>query len=99
MGGPNCPYYSLACRPLLGHYNGALWKDPTTFTISLSGGLYIASILDRYGGPLTSLTIALSAGLYLAITMDPYGRPQTALTIALPAGLYLAIIMDRYGWP
>jgi hypothetical protein len=30
----------------------------TALTIGLQTGLYLAIILDRYGGPLTSVTIA-----------------------------------------
>jgi hypothetical protein len=65
----------------------ALPITQTLPTIALPGGLYLAIIMDRYGGPLTALTIALPGGLYLAIIMDRYGRPQTALTITLRGGL------------
>jgi hypothetical protein len=65
-------------------------------TITLHRGLYLAIIMDRYEGTLTTLTSALHRGLYVAIIMDRYESPLTTLTIALHRGLYLAIIMDRY---
>jgi hypothetical protein len=52
----------------------------------LHGGLYVAHIMDRYGGHHTVLTIALPGGLYLAIIIDRSGGPHTALTIALHGG-------------
>jgi hypothetical protein len=52
--------------------------------MALPGGIYLAIIIDRYGGTKTDLTIAFPGGLYFAIIMDRYGGPQTALVIALP---------------
>jgi hypothetical protein len=46
-------------------------------------GLYIAIIMDRYGGPHSALTIACLGGLYLAIIIDRNGGLHTALTVAL----------------
>jgi hypothetical protein len=44
---PNCPYYSLAWRPLLSHYNGPLLRPQTALAVALHGGLYLAIIMDR----------------------------------------------------
>jgi hypothetical protein len=68
---------------LLSHYNGPLWRALIALTIILHRGLYLAIIMDRYGGTLTALTIGLHGGLYVAIIMDRYGGPLTGLTIAL----------------
>jgi hypothetical protein len=48
---------------------------PDALTVALHRGLYLAIIMDRYGGPQSTLTIALHRGLYLCIIMDPYGIP------------------------
>jgi hypothetical protein len=41
----------------------------TGLTIVLHRGLYLANIMDRYGGPDTALNIALHLGFYLDIIM------------------------------
>jgi hypothetical protein len=48
-------------------------------TIPLHGGPYLAIIIDRHEGPLTSLTIALHRGLLLAIIMDRHEGPKLHL--------------------
>jgi hypothetical protein len=53
----------------------------------MSECLYVAFVVDGYGGPQTALTIALPGGLYLPIILDRYRGPKTALTIALHGGL------------
>jgi hypothetical protein len=35
----------------------------TALTGALPGGLYLANIMDRYGGPRTALIIVLNGGL------------------------------------
>jgi hypothetical protein len=45
-------------------------------------GLYLAILMERYGGPQTALIIALLGGLYIDIIMNRYGGPHIALTIA-----------------
>jgi hypothetical protein len=41
-------------------------------TIALHRDFYLAIIMDRYAGPVTSLTIALHRALYFAIIIDRY---------------------------
>jgi hypothetical protein len=93
------PYYSPAWRLLYSHYNGLVGMTLTGVIIALHRGLYLAIIMVRYRGPLTTLTIALHRGVYLGIIIDPYERPLNALTLALYRGLHIAIIMDRYKGP
>jgi hypothetical protein len=86
---PNCPYYSLPWRPLLGQCNGPFFQGPKLLLlyIALHGGLKLAIITDLYRGPQTTLIIALLGSLYLPIIKDRYRGPQTAYTMALPGGL------------
>jgi ABC-type branched-subunit amino acid transport system permease subunit len=96
---PNSPYYSLAWRPLPIHYNDSNIGPHTAITIALLGDLYLAIIMERFAGKLTTLIILFLVGLHIATIMGRYGGPKTAQNVALLLGLYLAIIMYRYGRP
>jgi hypothetical protein len=48
---------------------------PNCLIVALHGGLYLAIIMDRYGGHQTDLNIALHGGLFLAFIMDGYRGP------------------------
>jgi hypothetical protein len=71
----------------------------TSLNIALPMRVYLAIIMNQYGGSKTAFTGAFLACLCLSIIMYRYRGTKTDLTIALPRGLYIAIIMDCYGGP
>jgi hypothetical protein len=66
---PNFLCYSLACRPLISHYNAPLWRAQNALNIALPVGLYLAIILAHCRWPQTPINIALPGGLYIANIM------------------------------
>jgi hypothetical protein len=60
---PHCPYYSLAWRPLVSHYNVHLWRAPNALIIALLGSLYLAIIMDLNDENQISRTLALPRGV------------------------------------
>jgi hypothetical protein len=60
---PHCPYYSLAWRPLVSHYNVHIWRAPNALNIALLGSLYLAIIMDLNDGPQTPRNLALPRGV------------------------------------
>jgi hypothetical protein len=58
-------------------------ETQSTLTIALYIGLYMAFIMERYGGHNSALIIAIHRGIYIAIVIDRYAGTQSTLTIAL----------------